>query len=588
MPTPSRLFKLSSFLFLSREEIFLPNFPAKQTEKMQAKTLIAHPPHSCLLQIPTHSSRSKPSLFFSNPSLSFTSRITHTLRLPKLLFSAPVRRRNGFATGCVSENLDDSAGNRSIEDGEDDASVSGEVVEVKKEELENPSLWNQMKEIAMFTGPATGLWICGPLMSLIDTVVIGQGSSIELAALGPGTVMCDYMSYVFMFLSIATSNMVATSLARQDKNEVQHQISNLLFVGLTCGFLMLLFTRFFGSWALTAFSGSKNVELISAANTYVQIRGLAWPALLVGWVTQSASLGMKDSWGPLKALAVASAINAVGDVLLCSFLGYGIAGAAWATMVSQVVAGYMMIEALNNKGYNGYAISVPSSKEFLTVLGLAAPVFVTMMSKVAFYSLLVYFATSMGTNTMAAHQVMIQTFCMCTVWGEPLSQTAQSFMPEFIYGVNRSLAKARMLLKSLVIIGAVLGSVLGIIGTCVPWLFPNIFTPDQKIIQEMHKVLIPYFLALAVTPPTHSLEGTLLAGRDLKFISLSMSGCFSLGGLLLLLLSSRGYGLAGCWWALVAFQWTRFFLSLQRLISPDGMLFSEDMSRYKLEKLRAV
>lgn len=32
---------------------------------------------------------------------------------------------------------------------------------------------------------------------------------------GPGTVVCDYMSYVFMFLSIATSNMVATSLARQ-------------------------------------------------------------------------------------------------------------------------------------------------------------------------------------------------------------------------------------------------------------------------------------------------------------------------------------------------------------------------------------
>lgn len=32
---------------------------------------------------------------------------------------------------------------------------------------------------------------------------------------GPGTVMCDYMSYVFMFLSIATSNMVATSIAKE-------------------------------------------------------------------------------------------------------------------------------------------------------------------------------------------------------------------------------------------------------------------------------------------------------------------------------------------------------------------------------------
>lgn len=52
--------------------------------------------------------------------------------------------------------------------------------------------------------------------------------------------------------------------------------------------------------------------------------------------TLFCSLGMKDSWGPLKALAVASVINGVGDVFLCSYLGYGIAGAAWATMVSQV------------------------------------------------------------------------------------------------------------------------------------------------------------------------------------------------------------------------------------------------------------
>lgn len=48
------------------------------------------------------------------------------------------------------------------------------------------------------------------------------------------------------------------------------------------------------------------------------------------------SLGMKDSWGPLKALAVASIVNGIGDIVLCTFLGYGIAGAAWATMVSQV------------------------------------------------------------------------------------------------------------------------------------------------------------------------------------------------------------------------------------------------------------
>ena len=52
----------------------------------------------------------------------------------------------------------------------------------------------------MFTGPATGLWICGPLMSLIDTAVIGQGSSIELAALG--IPLFYAIKFVFFFLFV--------------------------------------------------------------------------------------------------------------------------------------------------------------------------------------------------------------------------------------------------------------------------------------------------------------------------------------------------------------------------------------------------
>lgn len=445
-----------------------------------------------------------------------------------------------------------------------------------------------MVEIVKFSGPATALWICGPLMSLIDTAVIGQGSSIELAALGPGTVLCDYMSYVFMFLSIATSNMVATSLARQDEEQVQHQISVLLFVGLTCGVLMLLFTKWFGAWALTAFAGPNNAHLVPAANTYIQIRGLAWPAILVGWVAQSASLGMKDSLGPLKALLIASVINGVGDVVLCTFLGYGIAGAAWATAVSQVVAAYTMIDALNSKGYNGFTISIPSITELKEIFTIAAPVFITIVSKVAFYSLIIYFATSMGTQTVAAHQVLSQIFSMCSVWGEPLSQTAQSFMPELLYGVDRSLVKARTLLKSLLIIGASVGIVLGTVATSIPWLVPNIFTPDLAIIAEMHKVWIPFFLALCVTPCIHCCEGTLLAGRDLKYISTTMTGCFALGGLVLLLVKAQGLGLVGCWSALVGFQWARFFLALRRLLSPRGVLFSEDMDRFKLAELKVA
>lgn len=85
----------------------------------------------------------------------------------------------------MTENGDDIAVAASVSlSDEEEGNGRVEVVSSKREELENQSIWKQMKEIVMFSGPATGLWICAPLMSLIDTAVIGQGSSIELAALG--------------------------------------------------------------------------------------------------------------------------------------------------------------------------------------------------------------------------------------------------------------------------------------------------------------------------------------------------------------------------------------------------------------------
>lgn len=73
--------------------------------------------------------------------------------------------------------------------------------------------------------------------------------------------------------------------------------------------------------------------------------------------------------------------------------------------------------------------------------------------------------------------------------------------------------QARTLLKSLVIIGAILGSVLGIVGTCVPWLFPNIFTPDRKIIQEVGSILFELFKLFSIS---------------ISFVAMIYNWCFSI------------------------------------------------------------
>ncbi|KAI4297657.1 hypothetical protein L6164_037539 [Bauhinia variegata] len=513
----------------------------------------------------------------SSNSLTVPSQINHRRRLLITACSGPNQNVVETIPEIAIENdgkLEDSVWlQKEKEENVEQVEVEPlEEVKKRKPPPEDQSMLVQMKEILMFSGPATGIWVCAPLMSLIDTAIIGQGSATELAALGPGTVFCDYMSHLFMFLSIATSNMVATSLAKRDKKAVQHHISSLLCFALTLGVAMLVFTRLFGPWALTSFAGAKNLDLIPAANTYVQIRGLAWPAILVGWVAQSASLGMKDSWGPLNALVVAGLVSGLGDVLLCLVLHYGIAGAAWSTMASQVVAAYMMVTSLEKKGYKAFEITLPSPKDFLGIFAVAAPVFLKMLSKVAFYSLITYFAMSMGKYTVAAHQVLMQVYILVALFGEPLSQTAQSFMPELIYGVNQNLPKARRLLKSLLTMGATFGVSLGILSLFVLRFFPGIFTQDKSVVQEIDGVLLPFFVGLVVTVCNHCLEGTLLAGRELKFISMTFTGCFSLGALMLWFVSNKGLGLQGCWWALVVFHMVRFFLSFSRLMSPKSIL----------------
>jgi hypothetical protein len=68
-----------------------------------------------------------------------------------------------------------------------------------------------------FAIPAVGMRITGPILSLIDTSIVGAfGNPNLLAAMTPGTIAVDSSAYMFMFLGIATTNMVANSEADKD------------------------------------------------------------------------------------------------------------------------------------------------------------------------------------------------------------------------------------------------------------------------------------------------------------------------------------------------------------------------------------
>lgn len=61
------------------------------------------------------------------------------------------------------------------------------------------------KQLLAFIGPAVVIPLGDPLMSLLDTVCIGQfAGSTQLAALGPSNLVFSFAQYVFQSLQVAT------------------------------------------------------------------------------------------------------------------------------------------------------------------------------------------------------------------------------------------------------------------------------------------------------------------------------------------------------------------------------------------------
>uniref|UniRef100_A0A2P2L1V3 Protein DETOXIFICATION 46ic n=1 Tax=Rhizophora mucronata TaxID=61149 RepID=A0A2P2L1V3_RHIMU len=166
---------------------------------MQIKTLAAH---SSLISIPIPNFRyhSPSSISFSDPSLRSLingRRSRSSLRhlAPEIRWNCIGQNQELFGSEAIEAEYENNLAKPTSFKEEEEDSLQPEVNDIGG--LENRSIWNQVKEIVMFTGPATGLWLCGPLMSFIDTAVIGQGSSIELAALG---IVFSFLSFLFVAL----------------------------------------------------------------------------------------------------------------------------------------------------------------------------------------------------------------------------------------------------------------------------------------------------------------------------------------------------------------------------------------------------
>lgn len=431
-------------------------------------------------------------------------------------------------------------------------------------------------ELLRFVLPSCGVWVIAPILSLVDTAVVGTKSTIELGALGPATMLCDYLSYIFTFLTIAVTNRVSICISRRNLNGAGNVVSNSLGLGAALGVGLSVVLILASSPVLSIIAGKTSAQLVSPAAAYVRIRTLGLVGFMLGQVGQGFFLAAEDPVTPLVALGIAGVGNLVLDILLVNGLGLGIKGAAVATAAAQIAAAAILLmklfQPLGSGPLKGKTVPVkwtmPNFQPAVRFMSSCGSVIGMLVAKVLMYSLLTSIATGLSPVSSGAHHVVFSLFLFFCFVGEGIGMAAQAFLPRFVGKPRKAWGLALSLQKSAIFLALFLATGAGLFLLCCPFLF----TKSPAIAAQMIQ-LVPFFSGVMFFHAASMMtEGLLLAGQDTRFLAVSYVGNILVCLLTVGLLRSTGLGLPAVWWTILQFQALRLIVNWARMVQKGSVL----------------
>ena len=454
-----------------------------------------------------------------------------------------------------------------------------------------------LSRVLAFSLPALGAALADPLMSLVDTACVGQVSSIGLAALGPNTAVFGFVSMVFQFFTVSTTAMV--SRAHDERNDVAKKsrcVSDALSLALLCGAVCAAALMAFGGHILRLMYTPS--ELMVPARAYLTIRAAAVPASLVTLVGTAASLGARDSRAPLRVAMVTSTLNALVNAYLV--LGppkLGIVGSAIGTCLSQHAGAALFVAHMTSRNSElELRFRVPTwtrAKPFLSSGAVLTTRSVCVMSA---YSLATAAASSMGTLTVAAHQVLVGLVTFAQFCPEPLSACAQSELASvavrarrkrFEHAAHAERRHAKRAARLLLCCGGALG--LGAASACYLALvsFPHVFSADVNVAMAVRAMAPIVSLAVFAYAPVCVMDGLIFASGRMVFAAGASIANLPLAAVFIARASGKGFGLMGTWYALLEIFLVRLLENAVAVGVDYGVFEFDCVARLRGAKMNA-
>jgi len=173
-------------------------------------------------------------------------------------------------------------------------------------------------------------------------------------------------------------------------------------------------------------------------------------------------------------------------------------------------------------------------------------------------------AATLGGAAAAAHTALVGVAWLCFTFGDVGSSLAQAFLPAFATASSRPGATARFdlaaawpTLRQLLRCTWTISATVVAIASALLTVGATAITPDSAVVRQMRAIL-PYVAAtLAVHGTAVTLEGLLLARKELRKLTCTYAFVAGSVAALLALVRNTGAGLAGVWGVYIWFQVAR-------------------------------
>lgn len=184
--------------------------------------------------------------------------------------------------------------------------------------------------------PMTLAYLTTPLVGIVDTAVIGQlGNTALLGGIAVGAIIFDLVFTTFNFLRSGTTGLTAQALGANDQDQIRHVVWRALGLGVVSGIALVLLQ--IPIFAITMYFMGASQAVEAATREYFAIRVLAAPVALANYSILGWLLGLGRAAAGLLIQTILNGANIFLCVWLVLYQGWGIAGAAWSTVIAETI-----------------------------------------------------------------------------------------------------------------------------------------------------------------------------------------------------------------------------------------------------------